>query len=169
MISFVATIQKFDRKGDKTGWSYIEISRAQAQKMLPGQKVSFRVKGSVDSFKLEKTALLPMGDGNFILPMNATIRKAIGKKHGDKVKVTMEADKSKFQLSADLMTSLRDEPQALEFFKSLAGSHQKYFSKWIESAKTTQTKTRRIVMAVIALSKRQGYPEMIRANKREVG
>jgi len=169
MISFVTTIQKFDKKGEKTGWSYIEISRAQAQKMLPGQKVSFRVRGTVDSFKLEKTALLPMGDGDFILPMNATIRKAIGKKHGDKVKVAMEADKSKFQLSADLMTSLRDEPQALEFFKSLAGSHQKYFSKWIESAKTTQTKTRRIVMAVIALSKRQGYNEMIRENKRDVG
>lgn len=167
MISFITTIQRFDKKGEKTGWSYIEISPAQAQKLLPGQKVSFRVKGSVDSFKLEKTALLPMGDGNFILPMNATIRKAIGKKHGDKVKVIMEADKSKYELSADLMTSLRDEPQALEFFKSLSGSHQKYFSKWIESAKTMQTKTRRIVMAVIALSKRQGYPEMIRANKKE--
>jgi hypothetical protein len=169
MISFVTTIQKFDKKGEKTGWSYIEISPAQAQKMLPGQKVSFRVKGSIDAFKFEKTALLPMGDGNFILPMNATIRKAIGKRHGDKVKVVMEADMSKFQLSADLMTSLRDEPQALEFFKSLAGSHQKYFSKWIESAKTAQTKTRRIVMAVIALSKRQGYAEMIRSNKRDFG
>ncbi|MEO8473319.1 MAG: YdeI/OmpD-associated family protein [Chryseolinea sp.] len=168
MISFSATIQKFDKKGEKTGWSFIEISRVQAEKLMPGQKVSFRVKGSIDSFSLAQTALLPMGDGNFILPMNATIRKAIGKKHGDKVKVLFEADKRKFQISPHLMRSLRDKPGALDYFQSLAGSHQKYFSKWIDGAKTAQTKTRRIVMAVIALSKHQGYPEMIRSNKKEL-
>jgi hypothetical protein len=40
-----------------------------------------------------------------------------------------------------------------------------YFSKWIEEAKTSQTKTKRIAMAVTALGLGQGYPEMIRANK----
>jgi hypothetical protein len=44
-------------------------------------------------------------------------------------------------------------------------SHQVYFSKWIESAKTNATKTKRIVMALTAFSKKQGYPEMIRENK----
>ena len=167
MLSFTTTIEKFQKKGEKSGWSYITISAAQVNKLIPGQKVSFRVKGTIDSYPFSRTALLPMGDGGFILPINGTIRKAIGKVAGDKIKVVMEADKRKLELSADLMTSLRDEPQALEHFKSLALSHQHYFSKWIESAKTTQTKTKRIVMAVIALSKKQGYPEMIRENKNQ--
>ena len=93
------------------------------------------------------------------------MRKVIGKKQGDKIQVALEADDRKLILSADLITCLKEEPQALAFFKSLSKSHQQYFSKWIESAKTTPTKTKRIVMAVIAMGKRQGFPEMMRENK----
>jgi hypothetical protein len=73
MIFFSAKIQRFAKKGEKTGWSYIEISEAQAAKLNPGCKKSFRVKGKLDEFKIEKTALMPMGDGNFILPFNGTM------------------------------------------------------------------------------------------------
>lgn len=166
MLSLNTTIKKFDKKGEKTGWSYIIISSAHAKK-LKTSKVSFRVKGSIDSLKLKQTALIPMGDGDFILPVNATMRKALGKRQGDKVNVSLAADDDKFVLSPDLMACLRDEPGALSFFKTLSGSHQKYFSKWIESAKTTQTKTKRVLMAVTALAQEKGYPEMIRTNKRE--
>jgi hypothetical protein len=166
MITFSTTIQRFDKKGEKTGWTYIEISASQAQKLKPNTKVSFRVKGKLDEFEIQKTALIPMGDGKFILPINATIRKGIKKKQGDKLKVALEADEREIALSRDLITCLKDDPQAYTFFKSLTKGHQQYFSKWIESAKTAQTKTKRIVMAVVALAQKQGYPEMIRANKR---
>jgi len=165
MIIFTATIQKFAKQGEKTGWTYIEISASQAKKLKPDTKVSFRVKGSLDSFKIKQIALLPMGEGNFIVPLNATMRKATGKKLGDKIKVSLEEDKSEFAFSEDFIACLQDDPVAFDFFQTLSGSHQKYFSKWIDSAKTSATKTKRIVMAVTALSKRQGYPEMIRANK----
>jgi hypothetical protein len=165
MIQFMTTIHKFDKQGEKTGWTYIEISAQQAKKLKPGTKVSFRVKGTLDSFKIKQIALLPMGEGNFIMPLNAAMRRGIGKKLGDKLKVSLEADDSEFTLSKDFMDCLHDDPVAFDFFQTLSGSHQKYFSKWIDSAKTSLTKTKRIVMAVTALSKRQGYPEMIRANR----
>jgi len=166
MIQFTTTIHKFDKQGEKTGWTYIEISTSQAKKLKPGTKVSFRVKGSLDSFKIKQIALLPMGESNFIMPLNAAMRKATGKKLGDTLKVSLEADDSEFILSEDFMACLQDDPVAYDFFQTLSGSHQKYFSKWIDSAKTSYTKTKRIVMAITALSKKQGYPEMIRANKR---
>lgn len=165
MIQFTATIHKFARQGEKTGWTYIEISASQAKKLKPDTKVSFRVKGSLDSFKIKQIALLPMGEGHFIMPLNASMRKATGKKQGDKLKVSLVADDSEFAFSEDFITCLEDDPVAYDFFQTLSGSHQKYFSKWIDSAKTSFTKTKRIVMAVTALSKKQGYPEMIRANK----
>jgi len=165
VIKFTTTILRFDKKGEKTGWSYIEISAAQARKLKPDNKVSFRVKGHLDQYSFEKLALLPMGGGNFILPVNGSIRKSIGKKHGDKVTVSLEPDERKLTLSNDLMICLSEDPQALTFFRTLPRSHQLYFSKWIESAKTTHTKTKRIVMAVVGLGKKQGYPEMIRVNK----
>ncbi|HVF97457.1 MAG TPA: YdeI/OmpD-associated family protein, partial [Flavisolibacter sp.] len=52
-------------------------------------------------------------------------------------------------------------------FESLTKGHRLYFSKWIESAKTEPTKAKRIAMAVNALAKGWGYPEMMRANKKE--
>jgi Domain of unknown function (DUF1905)/Bacteriocin-protection, YdeI or OmpD-Associated len=165
MILFTAIIHKFAKQGEKTGWTYIEISASQAKKLKPDTRVSFRVKGSLDSFKIKQIALIPMGEGNFIIPLNAAMRKGTGKKLGDKLKVSLEADDSDFVFSEEFMECLHDDPVAYDFFQTLSGSHQKYFSKWIDSAKTSATKTKRIVMAIVALSKKQGYPEMIRANK----
>ncbi|HMP99436.1 MAG TPA: YdeI/OmpD-associated family protein [Cyclobacteriaceae bacterium] len=164
-ISFNTRIQKFGKKGEKSGWTYIEISKSQAEKLNPGIKVSFRVKGQLDSFKIEKQTLVPMGDGGFILPINASLRKGTGKKEGDILKVSLQLDKRELELSSDFMECLAEEPAALNHFKSLTKGHQHYFSKWIESAKTTPTKTKRIVMALTALSKGKGFPEMLRENK----
>jgi hypothetical protein len=165
MIRFTTRIQRFEKQGEKTGWSYIEITSAQAHKLKPDCKVSFRVKGQLDEHKIEKIALLPMGDGSFILPVNATIRKATNKKAGDKLIVILDADDRAVSISPDFIKCLKDDPRAFDFFKSLPKGHQNYFSKWIDSAKTLPTKTRRITMAVIALGQGQGFPEMIRANK----
>jgi hypothetical protein len=166
MITFKTTIQKFGKQGEKTGWSYIEISKTRAEKLNPGVKTSFRVKGKLDDFAIEKTALLPMGEGSFILPMNATIRKATGKKHGDSIVVAFELDERPLKPSSDFMRCLKDDDRAYHFFQTLPKSHQNYFSKWIDSAKTSETKAKRITMAVIALNSNQGYSEMMRANKR---
>jgi Domain of unknown function (DUF1905)/Bacteriocin-protection, YdeI or OmpD-Associated len=165
MITFSTRILKFDKKGEKTGWSYIEISKRQAEQLKPDCRVSFRIKGQLDQYLIHQTALLPMGDGNFILPLNGTMRKAIGKREGDALKVRIEPDERPLTLSSDFVTCLKDDPRAYDFFKTLPKSHQAYFSKWIESAKTISTKTRRITRALIALGSGQGYSEMIRANK----
>lgn len=165
MIAFSTRVKKFDKKGEKTGWTYIEISKRYANQINPGCKTSFRIKGKLDQYEIEKTALLPMGDGDFILPFNAAIRKGTGKKMGDLINVEITLDVRELTLSKDFIQCLKDDPIAFAFFKSLPKGHQNYFSKWIDSAKTTATKTKRITMAVIALALKQGYGEMIRANK----
>jgi len=168
MIKFNTTILKFDKQGEKTGWTYIEISAAQAKKINPGVKVSYRVKGRFDQFSFEKLAMLPMGKGGFIIPLNGKTRKAIGKKMGDKLSVEIELDNRQITPSADFLACLKEDPLAMKFFKSLPGSHQRYYSKWIDDAKTMQTKTKRIVMALTAFSKKQGFTEMMRANRKQI-
>ncbi len=165
MVEYTTTIQQFARKGEKTGWSYIEVSIEQAHKLKPDCKVSFRVKGKLDNYSFEKVSLLPMGDGSFILPVNGKMRSFLKKRAGDKIKVLLEFDNRSPQISKDLLRCLKDDPEALRYFNSLPKSHQNYFSNWIESAKTSTTKTKRIVMAITGLGKKQGYGEMIRANK----
>jgi hypothetical protein len=167
MIAFSAKILRFAKQGEKTGWSYIEISKSAAEKLNPGSRKSFRVKGQLDSHQIQKTALLPMGQGKFILPMNASIRKGTGKDAGDTIKVRLESDQRELVPSGDFVQCLKDDLRAYNFFKTLPKGHQNYFSKWIDSAKTITTKTKRITMAVIALGSGQGFSEMIRANKKD--
>ena len=167
MIQFNAAIKKFAEQGEKTGWSYIEIPEEIASKIKPGCKKSFRVKGSLDNYAIERTSLLPMGGGSFIIPINAAIRKALGKRKGAGIKVILAEDARDVEINKTFLMCLADEPKALEFFNSLPRSHRNYFSKWIESAKTEETKANRIARAVTALSRKLGYPEMLRMGKEE--
>jgi hypothetical protein len=164
-VQFTATIHKFDKQGEKTGWTYFEIPADFAQQIKPGNKKSFRVKGKLDNQIITGVAILPMGGGNFIMPLNAAMRKAIGKRHGAMLKVLLEEDKTDFEFNRDFMNCLNDEPTAKEFFRALPGSQQRYFSKWIDSAKTDETKAKRIALSVNALAKKWGYGEMLRASR----
>ena len=167
MIHFNAVIKKFNEQGEKTGWSYIEIPEEIASKIKPGYKKSFRVKGSLDNYAIERTSLLPMGGGSFIIPINATIRKALGKRKGAVIKASLAEDARDVEINKTFLICLADEPKALEYFNSLPRGHRNYFSKWIDSAKTEETKANRIARAVTALSRKLGYPEMLRMGKEE--
>ena len=166
MIQFSTTILRFKDQGEKTGWTYIEISAKIAEQLKPGNRKSFRVKGKLDNHSIKGVALMPMGEGDFIMALNATMRKAIGKRKGDKLRVQLEADDKLPELSADLLECLSDEPKAAEYFNSLPFSHRLYFSRWIESAKTAPTKAKRIAQAVTALARRMGFGEMLREGKK---
>ncbi|HEX7847661.1 MAG TPA: YdeI/OmpD-associated family protein [Chitinophagaceae bacterium] len=166
-VQFTTAMNRFETKGEKTGWTYIEIPADLAQQLKPGNKREFKVKGKLDSYAIKRVSLMPMGDGSFIMPINASMRKGLGKKHGAMVKVSIAIDNSEFIFNKDFMECIADEPAAETFFKTLTGSHQRYFSKWIDDAKTVETKTKRIAMAVSALAKKWGYPEMIRAGQKK--
>ena len=57
MIKFITTILKFDKQGEKTGWTYIEIPAILAEQLLPGSKKSFRVKGKLDEHTIQQVRL----------------------------------------------------------------------------------------------------------------
>lgn len=166
MVRFTATIKKFGSAADKTGWSFIEVP-AKIAVLIKDSKKSFRVKGKIDDHPIEQVSLLPMGEGNFIIPMNAGIRKGIRKIVGATVELRLSEDKKEFEISPELMECLADEPAALAFFDSLTPSHQRYFSKWITSAKTEETKAKRIARCVSALFKKMDYGAMLRGEDLE--
>ncbi len=167
MIIFTAEILKFGEWGEKTGWTYILIPQKMAEKINPGCRKSYRVKGKLDGHSIHQTALIPMGAGDFILPLNAALRKAIRKRKGDRLEVQLTMDKKPLELSAALLECLNDEPAAKEFFMSLAPSHRQYYSKWIESAKTDATKSKRIGQAINAFVLKMHYSDMMRMLKEQ--
>ncbi len=168
MVEFTTIILQFNEQGEKTGWTYIEIPADIAQQMKPGNKKSFRVRGVLDAFPVQGMALMPMGEGNFIMALKAEVRKGIHKNAGAMLQVRLEEDKDfKVEMPADLQECFDFEPDAFEFYNSLAKSHREYFIKWIDSAKTTETRAKRIVNTVNAMLKKWSYSEMIRAMRKE--
>lgn len=163
MIQLNALIKKFTSHAEKTGWTYIEIPASVAEQIKPGYKKSFRIKGNIDNYKIEKTSILPAGNGDFILPINKTMRQTIKKPIGSHIILRIEEDTTQIKIDADLMTCLEEEPHAITQFSSLTPSHQRYFSKWISEAKTQETKARRIALTIEAMLKKMDFGEMIRA------
>lgn len=168
MVRFEALIKKFEEKGEKSGWTYIDIPSEVAIKIKPASKKSFRVKGKLDSLGIKSVALIPIGGGDFIMALNIEMRKKIGKRKGETIKVVLEEDNDMLQPSAALLECFADEPTAKQFFESLTYGHKNYFTNWIESAKTEPTKTKRIAQAVDALSKQLDFGTMLRSLKGKV-
>jgi len=74
-ISFTTAVYKFGNMGEKTGWTYIDIDKSLAQQLNPGIKTSYRVKGMMNETAFKSVALVPMGEGNYIMAINAEMRK----------------------------------------------------------------------------------------------
>lgn len=168
MVEFATLILQFDEKGEKTGWQYIYIPVDIAQELKPGNRQSFRVKGMLDGLAVAGMALMPMGDGNFIMALKADIRKKLHKNAGAMLQVKLEEDTEyRIEIPDDLQECFDFDPDAQEFFISLAKSHRDYFIKWINSAKTPETRNKRIVNTVNAMLRKWDYGKMIREMKKE--
>jgi hypothetical protein len=166
MVEFDTIMLQFAEQGEKTGWTYIEIPADIAKQLKPNTRTSFRVKGMLDSLPVSGMALMPMGEGNFIMALKAEVRKGIHKNAGAVLHVCIEEDTEyKVEVPDDLQDCFDFEPEALDFFNSLPKSHREYFIKWINEAKTGETRAKRIVNTVNAMLRKWKFNEMLRAMK----
>jgi len=166
MIRFTATMKKFGKQGEKTGWTYILIPQELSEKLVPGNRKGYRVKGKIDDCPFSMIGIIPMGGGDFILTVNASLRKALRKQHGASVKVEMTVDKGELEPPPAFLECLQDEPEAYEKFNALTKSHRNYYTNWLRSAKTDATLAKRIAAALDALSKGWDFGQMMRSMKK---
>lgn len=141
-------VEKFEGKG---GWTFVVIPE-----IPQDRKAKFgwvKVRGFIDDFELKNYRLMPMGNGSLFLPIRAEIRKKIGKKAGDWVKVVLYADDSLLSIPEELLLCLEDEPKAHQNFLNFSESEQKYYIDWIYSAKKDETKIERIVKTIDRVAK----------------
>lgn len=166
MIYFKAEIERFEQMGEKTGWSYVFIPASIANEIKSNCKTSFRVKGQIDHVEIAGMATIPMGEGDFIIALRSELRKKIGKEAGAAVEVHLKEDKDfKIDMPEDLEMCLMEEEHLMSTFLSFAKSHQNYFIKWINEAKTEATRTKRLALTITAMYKKQDFGTMIRENK----
>jgi hypothetical protein len=167
MLSFKSIIQKFSSKGEKTGWTFVDIPQDILLKLKRPDKKEFRVKGIIDDVKFDRMATYPIGEGNYIIAINAELRKKLGKKEGAMVSLKIELDKSAPLQSEELIEALNDDKIAKKQFDSLLLSHRNYFHRYVYTAKGIDTKAGRIVNIINAMYKKQDFGEMIRSQKKK--
>lgn len=166
MIHFKAEIERFDNMGEKTGWSYVFIPANLANQIKPDCKVSFRVKGQIDQVEVLGMAIMPMGEGDFILALKGELRKKLKKEAGALVELNLQEDKDfKIEMPEDLEMCLSDEQHLMSNFLKQPKSHQNYYINWINQAKTEATRTKRLAMTVTAMQKQQDFGTMMRESK----
>lgn len=166
MITFEAEIERFTKMGEKTGWSYITIPMEIARQIKPDCRKSFRIKGFIDNLSVSGLSFLPIGEGDFILALNATLRKQLKKEEGAKLHLQIEEDKTfKIEMPEDLELCLIEERHCLENFLNLPKSHQNYYINWLNTAKSEPTRIKRLTQIIIAMDKKQNFSEMMRSNK----
>lgn len=164
-IRFQALLQQFEEQGEKTGWTYVSVPGEIAGKLKPDNRRSFRVKGFIDKHPIKAVSLIPMGGGDFIIAINATMRKGIKKHAGSTVMLTLEEDPAELEIPADLIEWLNAAPDAKNFFESIPKSHQRYWVNWLAGVKSETARQNRLERAITALSKGWGFSEMLRAEK----
>lgn len=115
-------------------------------KELYGKGNLVPVKITFDGKESYYGSLAKMGGPHALVLMRKDIRARLGKQAGDTVHVTVELDtrQRKIELAKDETEALQ-AAGLLDYFKSLAYSHQREYHEWIEEAKKTETRANRII------------------------
>lgn len=154
LIDEVFLMEKMAGKG---GWTYIVLPASIRNKKAPFG--GMKVKGYLDTYQHQCT-LMPMANGKAFMPINAAIRKALGKQSGDIVRVTLYADYliNDTEVWDELLLCLQDNPDAHATFLSYTEAEQDAFTNWVSAAKTEEAIVERIAKTLELLESKQKLP-----------
>jgi hypothetical protein len=94
--------------------------------------------------------LVRMGTECHILGILKSIREQTGKKIGDSMEITLEADSEPrvVEIPLELQRLFKTEKEAKAIFDKLAYTHQKEYVQWINEAKKDETRQTRILKTI---------------------
>ena len=100
-----------------------------------------------------RTTVSPMS-GCFLIPVSAERRENAGVKAGEEIDVGIELDTEPrtVEIPADLAKALKSDPKAAGRFEKLSYTHRKEHVLALESAKTPETRKRRLEKTLAALT-----------------
>lgn len=125
-----------------------DISKA-ARKEAGGNPKHIPVHGWIDGLAFENT-LVPRGGGNYRFHVNSKIWRKLQIDAGAAVEVTMLLDREPREAAVppDLAAELADTPRALAAFHAITPSLRRHIVRWVDSAKQSKTRDKRIQQTV---------------------
>ena len=138
-------LARFPGKG---GWTYAPVGQLPFK--VKSHFGNLKVRGQLDDVMLDAAHLMPMGQGLRFLPVNAALRKRLGKQAGDTVHLQLFAvEEPTLAISlADFKECLAEVPGALGAFEALPSLQQQELFGRVAAADSEQQVTQ--VEAVLA-------------------
>jgi len=135
---------------DHGAWTYnIVIPNS---KDIPGKWGDIKVSGTIDSYEFKNMNLAPRKGSDMYMSVNAVIRKAINKKGGDTVIVTMRKDSdNKLTDENDIIDCFRDA-EILTKFKALNEEERTIIIKDILAQTNESSQEKKILLHIKQLS-----------------
>ena len=115
------------------------------------------VEGTINDHPF-RGALRPNGSAGYTLRVNRAMREGAGAKAGDTVKLAILGPEPPPKATADLRGPLAADRDASALWKSLPAEVQRDWIRWIEGAKTPETRARRVRRTVEQLSEGKRRP-----------
>lgn len=142
-INMQCVLQKMPGKG---GWTFAAIPEV----LQNGQNWFgwIKVDGTIDGHEIRNYHLMPLSEGVLFLPVNAKIRKIIGKGEGDTVHVILYSQSLPPVQENDFLLCLRDEPVAFLNYNNLPLPEQEKITEWIYSVKNDDLRVERIARSI---------------------
>jgi hypothetical protein len=134
----------------KGAWTY--HLRIPNSKSIAGKWGDIKVSGFIDNFKIEARNLAPMKGDDKMLSINGEIRKAINKKGGDFVTVTLYRISNKERLTESQIFETFKESNVLNAFRKLNELDKKEILESIFSQKNEEKQIATIIKHIDKLS-----------------
>jgi hypothetical protein len=134
-------------------WTY--HLRIPNSKNIEGKWGDIKVSGFIDNYKIEAKNLAPIKGEDKILSINSEIRKAINKKGGDFVIVTLYLLSFKEKITEKNILEAFQEAEVLKAFKKLNEIERKKILDNIFSAENEEKRIKIIVKSIEKLSKQK--------------
>ncbi|WP_400191933.1 DUF1905 domain-containing protein [Hymenobacter sp. B81] len=142
------TLERFAGKG---GWTYAPLPPLPPLPATPFGLL--KVSGRIDALPLPPATLMPLGQGRKFLPLNAALRRQLGKQAGDEVHLLLFADQPVEEVSeADLHDCLADVPGALAAYQLLAEAPQRAWLGWVRAGADDAARVARLRTAAEQLA-----------------
>ncbi|MEA5461491.1 DUF1905 domain-containing protein [Arcicella sp. LKC2W] len=118
-MEYIIKDEKLELKYQKGKGAWTYHLRIPNSKNIEGKWGDIKVSGFIDSFKIEARNLAPINGEDKMLSINGEIRKAINKKEGDIVNVTLYLLSNKEKITKMQILETFKESNVLEVFNKL--------------------------------------------------
>ncbi len=151
-MEYIIKDEKLELKyqAGKGAWTY--HLRIPNSKNIEGKWGDIIVSGFIDNFKIERRNLAPIKGEDKMLSINAEIRKAINKKGGDIVTVTLCMLSNKEKITESQILETFKESNVLRAFKKLNKEEKNEILDSIISQKNEEKQIKTIIKHIDKLS-----------------